>query len=191
MSTTVVTLRREDSIRRAIRRLYSKNITAAPVLGDHGELVGIVSEMDLLCGAFDPDPRAGHLVIRAFEEPAPRQVGSVMSTNVVTVTETTDATVLVDLMIARMVKSVPVLRDEQVVGMVSRRDLMAMLAASDETLQETVAEALREQFPSGPSWDVTVKEGEVELRGHAGEHLDQIADLLARTVPGVSRVRHS
>ncbi|WP_214412028.1 CBS domain-containing protein [Sphaerisporangium fuscum] len=191
MSTPAVTLRREDPIRHAIRKLYGHDITAAPVLGDHGELVGIVSEMDLLCGAFEPDPRASHRVIGTSAGPAPRRVGSVMSTTVTTVTENTDVTDLVDLMIARRVKSVPVLRDDQVVGMVSRRDLMAMLAAPDTVVREAVVKALREQFPSGPSWEVTVHEGEVELHGHAAEHLDQIADLLARTIPGVSRVRHT
>ncbi|MDH2426217.1 CBS domain-containing protein [Sphaerisporangium sp. TRM90804] len=191
MSSPAFTLRREDPIRRAIRLLHGHDITAAPVLGDHGELVGIVSEMDLLCGAFEPDPRASSRPVAASPEPAPKRVGSVMSSKVVTVTENTDAAVLVDLMIAKRVKSVPVVRDHRVVGMVSRRDLMAMLAVSDDALRQAVVTALHEQFPAGPSWEVTVHEGEVELRGDAGGPLDSIADLLARTLPGVSRVRHS
>jgi CBS domain-containing protein len=41
MSSPVIALRPGDSVRRAIRVLYINNITAAPVLGDHGELAGI------------------------------------------------------------------------------------------------------------------------------------------------------
>jgi CBS-domain-containing membrane protein len=113
-----------------------------------------------------------------------------MSREVVTVGETTDAALLIDLMVAKRVKSVPVLRDHELVGMVSRRDLMGMLVQSDTALRAAVLAALREQYPSGQSWEVTVKEGEVVLHGHSGERIDKIADLLTRTVPGVSRVRH-
>ncbi|MFB9628971.1 hypothetical protein [Nonomuraea helvata] len=41
------------------------------------------------------------------------------------------------------VKSLPVLRGKQIVGMVSRRDLMAMLARSDEDLREAAVRAAR------------------------------------------------
>ncbi|GII64912.1 hypothetical protein Skr01_49970 [Sphaerisporangium krabiense] len=191
MTSPAITLRPDDPIRRAIRTLHSHGITAAPVLGDYGELVGIVSEMDLLCGAFEPDPRVSVRTSGGPADPAPRRVGSVMSTQVTTVAEDTDAAVLVDLMVAKRVKSVPVLRDDRVVGMVSRRDLMATLAAPDADVRRAVLGALRERFPSGPAWEVTVTDGEVELRGQAGGDLDEIADTVARTVPGVSRVRHA
>lgn len=190
MSSPVITLRPSDPVRQAVRALYDNNITAAPVLGDHGELVGIAGEMDLLCGAFLPDPRASARPVVDVEEAAPQRVADVMSREVVTVTETTDAALLIDLMVAKKVKSVPVLRDYDLVGIVSRRDLMAMLAQSDAALRTAVLAALREQYPSGPSWEVTVQEGDVVLHGHAGERLDHIADLLTRTVPGVSRIRH-
>lgn len=177
MSSPAITLRRDDSVRRAIRVLYDHDITAAPVLGDHGELVGMVSEIDLLCGAFAPG------------DSAPRTVEGVMSRQVSTVEDTTDARVLTDLMIAKRIKSVPVLRDERVVGMVSRRDLMALLARSDEELREAVLAALRERYPSGASWDVVVRDGEIDLRGPEGQGPEHVADLLERTVPGVRPAR--
>jgi CBS domain-containing protein len=190
MSSTVITLRPTDTVRQAIRVLYDNHITSAPVLGDHGELVGVVSEIDLLCGALERDPRAdpGSALL---SEPAPRRVADVMTRDVATVTETTDAAVLVDLMINKRVKSVPVLGEEGLLGMVSRRDLMAKLAGSDAALREAVVAALREQYPGGPYWEVTVRDGEVELHGHAGDGLDSAAEQVVRTVPGVARVRHA
>ncbi|MEN3538140.1 CBS domain-containing protein [Microbispora sp. ZYX-F-249] len=177
MSSPAITLRRDDSVRRAIRVLYDHDITAAPVLGEHGELVGMVSEIDLLCGAFTPGGSA------------PRTVADVMSRQVSTVEDTADARVLTDLMITRRIKSVPVLRDERVVGMVSRRDLMALLARSDEELRDAVLAALRERYPSGTSWEVTVRDGEVDLHGPEGQGPQHVADLLAQAVPGVRPAR--
>ncbi|WP_182881152.1 CBS domain-containing protein [Microbispora sp. H10949] len=176
MSSPVITLGRGDTVRRAIRVLYDHDITAAPVLGDHGELVGMVSEIDLLCGAFAPGMSG------------PATVADVMSRQVSTVEETTDTAVLTDLMIARRIKSVPVLRDERVVGMVSRRDLMALLARSDAELRDAVLAALRERYPS-ETWEVSVRNGEIDLRGPEGQGPEHVADLLERAVPGVRPAR--
>ncbi|MFI7700654.1 HPP family protein [Nonomuraea sp. NPDC049480] len=190
MSSPAITVRRTDPVRQAIRMLHGHNITAAPVVDDSDRLVGVVSELDLLRGEFEPDPRATVTPAPPLAESPPRRVMEVMTSEVVTVTETTDVTTAIDLMVGRRIKSLPVLRGDRIVGMVSRRDLMAMLARPDEELREAVAAVLREQYPSGPSWDVAVHNGVAELSGPPHEHADHIAGLLARTVPGVIRVKH-
>ncbi|GIH72599.1 CBS domain-containing protein [Sphaerimonospora thailandensis] len=114
MSSPAVTFRPGDAVRQAIHALYDNHITAAPVLGDHGELVGMVSEIDLLCGEFASGA-------------SPKRVGDVMSRTLVTVAETTEAATLIDLMVHKRIKTVPVLRDVELVGIVTRRDLMAVL----------------------------------------------------------------
>ncbi|MEV4355471.1 CBS domain-containing protein [Nonomuraea sp. NPDC049625] len=190
MSSPAITVRRTDPVRRAIRRLYGHNITAAPVVDESDRLVGVVSELDLLRGEFEPDPRATvRPVPRSYEAP-PRQVMEVMTSDVVTVTETTDVTIAIDLMVGKRIKSLPVLRGQEIVGMVSRCDLMAMLARPDMDLRKAVVATLREHYPFGPSWDVSVHDGVAELSGPPHEHADHIADVLARTVPGIVRVRH-
>lgn len=190
MSSPAITVRRTDPVRRAIRILHGHDITAAPVIDDSGRLVGVVSELDLLRGEFEPDPRATVRPARTSQELPPHRVMEVMTGTVVTVTETSDVTTAIDLMVGKRIKSLPVLRGHEIVGVVSRRDLMAMLARSDEDLCQAVAEALRQQYPAGPSWDVAVHDGVAELTGPPHEHADHIADLLARTVPGIVRVRH-
>ncbi len=210
MSSPAITVHRTDPVRQAIRVLYGHGITAAPVVDDGGGLVGVVSELDLLRGEFGPDPRATMTPAGPPDEPPPRRVLEVMTGDVVTVTATTDVTTAIDLMVGSRVKSLPVVDGDAVVGMLSRRDLMAMLARSDEDLRQAVVAALIEQYPSGPSWDVAVHDGVAELTGprhepadhpanHAGGHAadhpadhnaDHVAGLLARTVPGIVRVRH-
>ncbi|SPL98858.1 CBS domain protein [[Actinomadura] parvosata subsp. kistnae] len=65
-----------------------------------------------------------------------------------------------------------------------------MLARIDEDLCKAVIDALRTHHPFGPSWDVTVRDGIAELSGPPHEHANKIADVLARTVPGIVRVKH-
>ncbi len=113
-----------------------------------------------------------------------------MTRGVATVTETTDVTAAIDLMVGKRIKSLPVLRGHEIVGMISRRDLLAMLARPDEDLRQAVVDALREHYPAGPGWDVAVHDGVAELSGPSDEHADRVADVLTRTVPGIVRVRH-
>ncbi|MBO3753002.1 CBS domain-containing protein [Streptosporangiaceae bacterium NEAU-GS5] len=190
MTSPVITVRRTDTVRRAVQVLYDHTITAVPVLDDAGRLAGIVSEMDLLTGEFQPDPRAQERPLLELYTPPPAHVADVMTEDVVTVTEATDVTQVIAYMVGKRIKSVPVVRGDVVVGIVSRRDLMAMLARPDDSLREEVLAVLRDNYPFGPHWQVTVTGGVAELHGHAGEHVDHIADLLARTVPGIVRVRH-
>ncbi|TMR88971.1 HPP family protein [Nonomuraea basaltis] len=69
MSSPAITVRRTDPVRRAIRTLYGHDITAAPVVDDSDRLVGVVSELDLLRGEFEPDPRATVLPLATAGEP--------------------------------------------------------------------------------------------------------------------------
>jgi predicted transcriptional regulator len=100
----------------------------------------------------------------------------------------TDAATLADTMMRTRIKSVPVLDGDDIVGIVSRRDLIAILARSDARIHDDVLAAIEEYAPDGRRWEVSVRDGAVELRGGADEPARRIADILARTVPGVTRV---
>jgi CBS domain-containing protein len=82
----------------------------------------------------------------------------------------------------------PVLRDDRVVGVVSRRDLVALLARPDEEIERRVREVLsREGLRFAPA-GVRVHDGIVELSGAERDTL-QRAQSLARAEPGVFDVR--
>src|SRR5512139_689497 len=188
MSSPVITVPRKASVRQAIRVLYEKNITAAPVVDESGRMVGIISEMDLLRGEFEADPRAFIRPVQAPADLPPRGVEEVMTTTVKTARETTDAAELAEMMMRTGIKSVPVLRDEVIVGMVSRRDLMKVLSRSDERIRDDVLAAVNELCPEGGCWQINVRDGVVELQGDADERARQVADIVVRTVPGATRV---
>ncbi len=190
MTTPVVTVPREWTVKQAIHLLYTEDITAAPVVDEDGHMVGIVSEMDLLRGEFEADPRA-YLRPRAQPESAPpTTVEQVMTPNVRTVRETGDAMELVDLMITTALKSVPVLRDGELVGIVSRRDLMGVLAHGDQRIRDDVVAALRDLSAETARTRVAVHDGIVELSGERDDRSARIAEAITRTVPGVVRVVH-
>ncbi|GGO16161.1 CBS domain-containing protein [Microbispora bryophytorum] len=187
MTTPVVTVRRTATIKQAVRLLYEQDITAAPVVDTAGRMVGIVSEMDLLRGEFGANPRA---FLRPEALPTggpPALVEEVMTPRVATVGDGADTLDLVELMITTGVKSVPVLRDDELVGIVSRRDLMGLLAQGDERIREDVLAALRDCADTA-SFGAAVRDGVVELYGSGDERSARIAGLVARTVPGVADV---
>ncbi|GGO00825.1 hypothetical protein GCM10010116_01330 [Microbispora rosea subsp. aerata] len=187
MTTPVVTVRRTATIKQAVRLLYEQNITAAPVVDESGRMVGIVSEMDLLCGEFGSNPRA---FLRPEALPTgrtPALVEEVMTPRVGTVGEDADLMDVVELMVTTGVKSVPVVRDGELVGIVSRRDLMGLLAHGDERVRDDVLEALRDCAETA-SFSAAVRDGVVELYGPGDERSARIAEMVARTVPGVADV---
>lgn len=191
MTTPVMTVPRTWTAKQAVLLLYEKDITAAPVVDEHGRMVGIVSEMDLLRGEFEADPRA-YLRLSALPGSQPTVgVEDVMSPNVKTVREDTEVLDLVELMITVGMKSVPVVRGDELMGMVSRRDLMGILAHGDDRIRDDVLAALRETSPETASFEVAVTNGVVELYGGAGDDSSgRVAELIANTVPGVTRIVH-
>ncbi|GAA4196985.1 CBS domain-containing protein [Microbispora amethystogenes] len=187
MTAPVVTVRRTATIRQAVRLLYEQDITAAPVVERPGRMVGIVSEMDLLRGEFETDPRA---FLRPEALPTgrpPALVEEVMTPRVATVGDGADVMDLLDLMITTGVKSVPVVRDDDLVGIVSRRDLMGLLVQGDERIRDDVLAALRDCAETA-AFGAAVRGGVVELYGPGDERAARIAEMVVRTVPGVAGV---
>lgn len=190
MTTPVVTVPHTATVKQAISLLYELDITAAPVVDGHERVVGIVSEMDLLRGEFEADPRAFARPVPDPDGPPPRRVDELMTRHVLTVRETTDVAELAELMMSTGVKSVPVVHGGALVGIVSRRDLMGVLARSDERIRDDVTDALAEYGEARSPWEVAVRDGVVELNGAADSATEHIADVITRTVPGVVRVVH-
>ncbi|WP_242907111.1 CBS domain-containing protein [Actinomadura terrae] len=190
MTSPVVTIPPSATVRQAIRVLDEHEVTALPVADGDGRLVGIVSEMDLLLGEFEADPRAFARPLpgtTAPGTPSPRHVGDVMTREVTTARPGADVAEVAELMMRTRIKSVPVLDGPDIVGVLSRRDLVAVLARGDARIRDDVLAALAE-FGAGAPFDVSVDDGAVELRGAAGEPARRIAEVLARTVPGVRNV---
>jgi CBS domain-containing protein len=190
MTEPVVAVSPTATVKQAIKLLFERNITAAPVVNGYGHVIGIVSEMDLLRGEFAAEPQDASGAALERAGPPARQVGDVMTRHVMTVREQTDVAELAELMMSTGVKSVPVVRTGRLVGIVSRRDLMGVLARGDERIRDDVVQALADYAAGEPSWEVAVRDGVVELSGGGDDAAEYLADVIIRTVPGVVRVVH-
>jgi CBS domain-containing protein len=86
-------------------RLHERHLPSAPVVDDEGHVLGVVSELDVL-------RRPG------------TTAGEVMSLEVISVNEDTDVAEVKELFVNRRLRTVPVLADGRLVGIVSRADLL-------------------------------------------------------------------
>jgi len=184
MSSPVVTATPGTLLKEVANLLVEHEISAVPVV-EHDELVGIVSEADLVPLELAPDPRA-HLA-PVPEPPAqlPRVVAEVMTREVVALPERADAAEAGRLMLERGIKSIPVVRERRVVGIVARRDLLKALARSYEDIAGDLRALLEEELGPPSPYRVAVRDGVVELTGPPDPTARRLATLLVRGVPGV------
>jgi osmotically-inducible protein OsmY len=92
-------------------------------------------------------------------------------------------------MLEASVKRFPVLRGQQVVGVVSRHDLIKVIARTDAEVEGGVKTALIEEGVRLTSMGVHARDGVVELTGDGDSGTLRLAEILARSVPGVLDVR--
>jgi predicted transcriptional regulator len=118
-------------------------------------------------------------------------VDDVMTTHVLTVGPDSDLAEAVELMTSTGVKSIPVVAaNGRVLGVVSRSDVVHMLARADHDLERDVDAALASVGLR--DWMVEVNDGTVELVAPARAVDDRgLARVVAGTVPGVVQVHIS
>lgn len=188
MTSPAITVAARTSVKDGLKLLDRHQVTALPVVSSEGRLVGIVSEADLLKDAVRHDDRT-HLMPHEHDAPdrgEARRVEDVMSTLSMTVTPDSDLCDAVDLMTGTAVKSLPVVEDGRVVGVVSRSDIVHLLARSDELIRAEIDELLRS---ADLQYTVDVNDGHVLLEGSREPHQQKVAEVIAGAVQGVMSVR--
>jgi CBS domain-containing protein len=187
MTKRVISIAPDASIVQAIRMMLKNRISGLPVVSRSGKLVGIISEGDLLHrqeigteikrnawldAIFGPEQSANDYV-RAHGI----TVGDVMTrVRVVSVSEDTSLDQVVHLMERHRIKRLPVLRGGRIVGIISRANLMQVLASlhraeprssrSDQILRRRIITAIAKQSWSyGADLIVLVRNGIVDLCG--------------------------
>jgi CBS domain-containing protein len=211
MTRDVISIAPDASVFEASRLMLQHNISGLPVVDRAGSVVGIVTEGDFLrraeTGTERKRPRwlefligPGRLASDYVRSHA-RKVDEVMTYDVETVTQDAQLADVVALMERHRIKRVPVVHDGQVVGIVSRANLLRAfvgLAAeippgpqSDEAVRQGVlAELGRQSWGARHSIDAVVRNGVVELWGTVIEaRLRDAARVAAETVPGVKEVK--
>jgi len=130
MQKDVVTFRPETTLGEAIAVLCDRHMSGAPVVSADNRIVGVISELALMDVLFDMELKS-------------KELAPYMSTEVHTINEQSSLTQAVHMFYLYQVRRLPVVRDDKLVGIVSRRDLLTMC----EKLEEPLAAPLQELMP--------------------------------------------
>lgn len=132
MTSPVITLRPDAPVPAAAALLCSHGFTAAPVVDAGGLLIGIASEADLVRGRIAPD---GWAAVAPKPEAA---VEEVMTPAPAAMRPEDDLADVVAMMLDARLRSVPIVDDGKLVGIVTRRDVLRVVARRELTSQDVV-----------------------------------------------------
>ncbi|MEP6648862.1 MAG: CBS domain-containing protein [Lapillicoccus sp.] len=187
MTSPAVTVRDDASPQVAVRLLAKRGLTMLPVLDVQSRLLGVVSEADLLGLPEPSDPRAHLRPVPSVEsEEGPTTVSELMASTPQTTSEHADVTEVAALFRRTSWKCLPVMRDEELVGVVSRSDIIRAMSRDDDDVEDDVNRLLRDL---GPGWEATVTKGIVTIVGPGPDRETDAAASLAATVMGVRGIR--
>ena len=211
MTPGVATVRPDTTLSDAARTMIQFSISGLPVIDAAGKLVGIVTEGDLLrraeTGTERRRPRWLEFIVgpgRMAEEYVHahgRKVEEVMTPDVITVAEEAPLQEVVRIMEERRIKRVPVISEGEIVGIISRANLVQALArlaeeappsqVNDEAIRKAILAELDKQTWAPRSMvNVIVRNGVAELWGTILDEREREAlRVLAENCPGVTKVR--
>jgi CBS domain-containing protein len=194
MTRNVVSVRESAEYKDIVQVMQRRGVSAFPVLDARDNLVGVVSEDDLLVkegllGAESHGLRRHGDKVKA----AALTAGELMSRPAITISPDTTLAGAARRMHARHVKRLPVVTgDGKLVGIVSRADLLGVYDRPDEEIRSEIAKQLIEgSFGLDPlAFTIDVTRGVVTVAGPAGSESVAHSLLLAlRQVDGVVAVR--
>jgi CBS domain-containing protein len=209
MTRSVVTVSPETTIVDAANLMLQRHVSGLPVVEASGKLVGIVSEGDFIRRSEIGTGRKRGRWLRFILGPGKsasdfvhehgRKVSEVMTKSPLTITEDTALVEIVDVMEKNNVKRLPVVRDDKVVGIVSRANLLQAVAslarevpdptADDDHIRGRIIDVLEKNEWCPFGLNVVVRDGIVHLSGViTEERARQAAVVAAETVEGVRKV---
>ncbi|MGC9270410.1 CBS domain-containing protein [Acidiphilium sp.] len=193
----------------AARIMLDRNLSALPVVDGDGVLLGIVTDGDLLRRPeLETAPEIGwwrgflapETSARDFIKTRGRHVREVMTEHVQTVTSDTSLNDAVALMQARHIKQVPVVKGGVLIGMLSRRNMLAalinkLLVVDDAVVPDDTSAAMIRNAIAQSKWaprgavSVVVNEGVATLAGSVFSDAERRALLvIAENTKGVKSV---
>jgi CBS domain-containing protein len=211
MTRDIVTVGPETPLADAIRLMLEHRVSGLPVVDGNGQLVGLLTEGDLLHRAETGTDtvRLGWLqallargrMAEQYVHTHGRRVQDVMTQDVLTVGEASPLEDVIRILEARHVRRVPVVEGKRLVGIVSRSDLVRALGAllerpagpekDDNAIRASIlAEMARHRWAPGQNVEVAVRGGVVEFTGMIfDERMRGALRVIAEGVPGVKAVR--
>jgi CBS domain-containing protein len=178
--------------------LLEHRISGVPVIGERLEVLGVVSEADIVAKEAGPDPRDRRLISWLLggryvdqEKIAARTAAEAMGSPAITVGPGETVAEAARLMTERGIKRLPVVGDDgSLIGIVTRTDLVRAFTRGDEEIEREIHDLLLETlWVDERGLHLAVERGEVRLAGKMHWRSDaELLERLARRVPGVVTV---
>jgi CBS domain-containing protein len=200
MTTRVFTVTRDASFQAMATGLREHRVSAFPVVDDAGQVIGVVSEADMLTKeALGSAPHGmpgmitGLLRHKEHEKARGVTAAELMTSPPVTVSPDDTLEHAARLMYSRKVKRLPVLdADRHLVGIIGRSDLLSVFSRPDADIRREILDHVlkRELLTDPMAFTVVVKAGIVTMTGVAetNEFGHEIVQRIGH-VPGVVAVR--
>jgi len=194
MTKRVIAVSQGADFKHIARVLREFRVSACPVIGDQGVVVGVVSEADLLFKPAEPDLPVGTTRLRwklgEESKVTADTADRLMTSPAVTIRPDVPVTVAARAMQDRCLKRLPVVDDRNhLVGIVSRADVLSVYERADSDIRDEVNETITSEFGLTDA-NVTVTAGVVTLAGSVS-HEKTALELTARVrhIEGVVAVR--
>jgi CBS domain-containing protein len=129
MSKIVVSIRPDATLLEAVKILTKHHLSGAPVVSAEGEVVGFISEPNLMDVLFDPESRT-------------QKVSEYMSSEVQMVHVSDSIATAATMFAMYGFRRLPVIEEGRLIGVVTRRDLLAHSLVSTETFSEPLIELI-------------------------------------------------
>ena len=209
MTSPAITVKPSALVQEVAKLFLERRISAVPVVDEQGKLVGIVSEGDLMHRTEAGTERkrswwlqglTGDETLAAeYVKAHARKVADVMTRRVITASPDSPLHEIASLLESNSIKRVPIVNDGQVVGIVSRANLIQAVAsdrkeldipASDSVIRDKLMANLQaEPWAHTGLLNITVKGGVVDLWGVTGSEAERKAiRIAAESIPGVCAV---
>jgi CBS domain-containing protein len=187
MTSPVSVVRPDIPVKEVAALLVRGGFGAVPVADAGGELVGIITEADLIAIETAPDPRRHVRRDLSDDAPSPRTAADVMSSPVIVTRVGTDIADVIRIMLSEHLTRMPVLdEDNRLAGLVSRSDAVRPLIRPDVEIEADIRAVLSYWYPP-ERIEVRVVNGEASIVTPPGL-TRPLVDHLIRAIPGVITV---
>lgn len=181
--------------------MLDHDVSGLPVVDDSGHLAGMLTQGDLLhrieLGS-GTSPAAPEQRLGAYMKAHSWKVGDVMTAKVISAEEETPIRAVATLMDQHRIRRMPVVREGKLVGIISRKDLLRVIAAARRDTISQGDDAMRRAILArlGENTDlqcahltVAVAGGIVHLGGMVSSGAErEVVRVIAESVPGVAGV---
>jgi CBS domain-containing protein len=209
MTRPVITVSPDRAILEAANLMLQRHISGLPVVDAAGKLAGIVSESDFFRRSETGTQRKRNRLLNFILGPGQAatdfvhehggKIAEIMTPEPVTITEDTSLEAIVTLMEKNRLKRLPVMRNDRVVGIVSRANLLQAVAnlarqipdptADDDHIRNRIIDALGKNDWCPHGLNVVVRDGIVHLGGIITDERSRLAAIVcAEYIAGVKKV---